>query len=108
MSEQTDRDALVEVIGGHLPQSRGAGRWPGCFSHPRIEDWTPDHLADVVLASDWLAQRDRRVAAEALREAAEAWHERQVGLHGGAEGYQRAKSARWWLNNRADRIEAGE
>lgn len=88
---------LAEVIGGHLPQGRGAGRWPGCFSHPRVEDWTPDHLANVILASDWFAARVAEAEARALREAADT--------------LAPTEASAWWvparfLRSRADQIGA--
>lgn len=52
--------------------------------------------ARAILASDWLAERDRRTAAKTLREAAEE----AVGMGQG--------QTRQWLRDRADRIESGE
>lgn len=62
------------------------------------------NMADV-LASDWLAEHDRQVAAKALREAAEL----VAPFSGIGMGMCPARSE-WsaWLNERADRIEADE
>jgi hypothetical protein len=62
--------------------------------------------ADAILPSDWLAERDRRVAAEALREAAEEFDVDAVRVNSSAwRGAYRNRAAR--LRDRADRIERG-
>ena len=59
-----------------------------------------DHVAAAILASEWLAQRDARVRAEALREAADASDQKVLG-----SPFSLA-SLGPWLRERADRIEA--
>jgi hypothetical protein len=76
----TDRETLVALLAG-------AGVWL---------DRCPE-IADTILASDWLADRDHESQAHGVREAAEAW----PGLAAaGGNVYV-------WLRDRADRIEAG-
>lgn len=65
----SDRDALAEVLAAHATVATGLGEWC-CKCDPTT--WRPSahrarHLADA--ASDWLAQRDRRVAAKTWDEA---------------------------------------
>lgn len=52
-------------------------------------------LADRILESDWLAQRDRRVAAQTLRDAADDY------MPNRGEG----GPVRLWLRDRADTTE---
>lgn len=69
-------------------------------------DMALDDIADAILASDWLAERDRRTAATAVREAAE-----QARSDCDAAGDDDPCSCRFvagWLDTRADRIERGE
>lgn len=42
--------------------------------------------------------------AEALEEAADAWYEHQMQIHGGSEGRRRAMGPRRWLRARAARL----
>lgn len=57
-------------------------------------------VAAAVLASSWLAERDARVQAEALRGAANEYGPAQITYMGSADGYVKV-----WLKHRADRIE---
>lgn len=75
-----------------------------------LVDGAVDELADAILASDWLADRDRRTAAKTLRRFADS-----RGVNVGDEdddywrGYRQAQ--RECLHdaiNTADRIERGE
>lgn len=122
MSEQADRDALAEVI------DRADDRWQHGIGSGGYDVDGPllgipiTALADAILASDWLAQRDRRVRAEALREAAgeaqcvKRLHEAGANSNGTTLGVQWAHQQRAadlaeveaWLCVRADRIERGE
>ena len=103
MSEQADRDALIEAVGAAIWQANNELTKPEYRHMPDAEARTYfAHAAmDAALASDWLAQRDRRVAAEALREAAMAvgdyWCDPAV-----------SDEVIDWLRERADRIERGE
>jgi len=65
----TDRDALAEVLAAHEAIGWVDGWTCACGIDVGLPPEHQVHLADAILASDWLAQRDRRVAAEALREA---------------------------------------
>ena len=102
MSEQADRDALGEALAAHPPVidlNDPPATLVGCACGWRLREGEThrDHVADALLLA--LAQRDRRVAAEVLREAAEDWE-------GGPTGD--APIPRWWLRERADRVERGE
>jgi hypothetical protein len=98
----SDRDALAEVLA-----EMEAVSWD-FFPAPRM---AIDDVADAVLASDWLAQRDRRVRADALREAADnstedggAWD--VLALYVSEAGHPYALDGiHRWLRERADRIE---
>ena len=69
---------------------------------------------DPAAAQDWLAEHDREVAAQALRDAAEAINHRDaetIRREAGAEvvnGPTRALDVIRWLRARADHIAAGE
>ena len=66
-------------------------------------DHTPDEFLDeatAVLESDWLKARDARVAAQALRAAADALRE-------AGEDAPGRLSITGWLRARADAIERG-
>ena len=88
----SDRDALAEVWAGHEMVVTYEGRLAGCVTCRACRvmgEWTGvdtlsavrEHDAHVLLASDWLAQRDRRVAAEALREYRSALAENDSALY---------------------------
>ena len=64
-------------------------------------DGTVDELAACILASPWLARRDARIRAEALRETADTWRGGQTHrpVDAPADGIER------WLRGLADRIE---
>ncbi|WP_436702432.1 hypothetical protein [Nocardioides sp. BYT-33-1] len=119
MAEQDDRDALSEVL-----------RCPGCGSvidpnrstcYPLKVDVTQPGYRylegiwgycrtlsrNVRLGEDWLAQRDRRVRAEALRETADEASWPNLGSEPGS-GHTSTYSVRRWLRERADWIEAGD
>jgi hypothetical protein len=77
VADQTDRDALAEVLAAHATVATGLGEWC-CKCDPTT--WRPSahrarHLADA--ASDWLAQRDRRMQAKAWTEGHAAGREYQ-------------------------------
>lgn len=122
MAEQDDRDSLAEVLrcpgcGSAIDPNRNTcyplkvdvtqpgyryleGIWGYCLTLSR----------DVRLGEDWLVQRDRRVAAEALRTFADT-----RGVQIGDEdddwwhGYRQAqRECLRDANKRADRIEAGD
>lgn len=112
MSEQADRDVLAEVLGEHSwdmtdeIKVNGVWTWVLCCECGDQPLLTEGHqrIADDTLASDWLAQRDRRVRAEALREAADC-------LPGEDRLPDRPTvriAVKRWLRERADRIERGE
>lgn len=95
MSEQADRDALAEVLASR--------------SHEPREPFPHEYLAaDLILDSDWLAQRDRRVRAEAWDEGYEAgrddelFDQRGLSTDSDAHEYPHANPYR------ADQIEAGD
>lgn len=84
--ERDERDEIAGVLGEHVLHEGDHG--PTCYRLGGIEScgWTPpddaweedfgaesaylQHVAAELLASDWLAERDRRTAAQALRDAA--------------------------------------
>ena len=69
MSEQADRDALFRAILNSLPIC-----CEECREDPDGAVWQDATTAtDAILASDWLAQRDRRVAVEAVEKIAREW-----------------------------------
>lgn len=88
MSGPSERDEIAEVIagidGGRLADATMRAH-DACL-----------RAADAILASDWLAERDRRTAAKALREAAE---DPTLGV------FPRIRA---WIRARADRIERDE
>lgn len=95
-----ERDALAEVLAGEDKPCRKAlaanpggcvGEYGWCLCRK---------TADAILASDWLAQRDRRVRAEVLREAAESADDRWCD--------EVVDEVSGWLREHADRIERGE
>lgn len=72
----SDRGDLGEVIyyaadaKRHVYVSTATGR-------PRFTDLMPGDLADEILASDWLAERDRRMKAEGWSEGhQDGWSDR--------------------------------
>lgn len=105
MSERADRDALVEVV-----RAQVYIRGPIRAGHAQAIVLTSAEalpVADAILASDWLAQRDRRVAAEALRRFADS---RGVNVGDEEDDYWRGyrQAQRECLHdavNTADRIE---
>lgn len=98
VAEQADRDALAEVLAGD-PRFQGP--------HLHWDIHTTRVIAEAALASDALAQRDRRVAAEALRKAADEASWPNLGSEPGS-GHTSTYSVRHWLRERADQIEAGD
>lgn len=72
----------------------------------RSTDGEPDAITlccdvDELLASDWLAKRDREKRADGVRAAAEEWP--------AGNGYRVSHDlVRDWLNGVAERMEAGE
>lgn len=95
MSDQeavADFADLLSLIGELEQQS---DEWPP------MRPATAHVAAEKVLASNWLAERDRRMKAEGVREAAEAWPTltRDMVSRG---------QVREWLTTRADRVEAEE
>lgn len=73
MTGPNERDEIAAVLAGHHEDHA----WiETCICEVSIPDDDPEgrfacHLADLILASDWLAERDRRTAAKAVREAAD-------------------------------------
>ena len=65
MSEPADRDALAEVLLSvdTTPAERAGMPFPAASY---LIEASAGDFADAILASDWLAQRDRRVAVEAV------------------------------------------
>ncbi|QSR25537.1 hypothetical protein CFH99_07865 [Nocardioides aromaticivorans] len=105
MTGPNERDEIAALLAAH----REDAAYPEtCICEVSIPDDAPEshfvgHLADLILASDWLAERDRRTAATALREAAEQASDPENAYVQTTNGYV----ARW-LRDRADRIERGE
>lgn len=65
--------------------------------------------ADAILASDWLAERDRRVRAEALRRAASLGVEAFIAKWWPLRHLRGLRAVdEKWLTRHADRIEAGQ
>lgn len=84
----SDRDELTREI--HREVCEGIGGGSDCWD-----------IASVILTSDWLADRDRKMKAEGVREAAESWPTLTRDMV--SRGQVRA-----WLTTRAERAEAGE
>lgn len=104
MSEQADQDALVEVLRDEIAGwTIGSGYYGTSIGTTDAND-IADHLIEHVLA-----QRDRRVAAEALREAADLGPVNFAMTHEAPKwrGYNHLVTTNW-LREHADRIEAGE
>lgn len=75
-----------------------------------LVDGAVDELAAELLASDWLADRDRRTAATAVREAADEQERLAHGpraLGSKSVAFKRLLFASW-LRDRADRIESDQ
>lgn len=113
MSEQADRDALAEVIAGHREDYSEHCCYchNGCGCGWDLKDDSANsagygqHAADAILASDWLAQRDRRMRAECLRDQADRIDRaHQQADEDGCTCYVVAG----YLRASAARIEAGE
>lgn len=118
MSGPRSRDEIAVVVGEHrihVATGRCACGWTLMPSWLAIKSGlSPDaqmttHLADAILASDWLAERDRRTAAKTLREAADIGPINFAMTHEAPKwrGYNHLVTTRW-LRDRADRIERGE
>lgn len=108
-----ERDALAEVVMAQV-YIRGPIR-AGHAEALVLTSVEALPVADAILASDWLAQRDRRVAAEALREAAEGFALSHLDgiVDMTASEFRQGAVAAWdgarkSLLGDADRIEAGE
>lgn len=99
MSGPSERDEIAEVIagidGGRLADATMRAH-DACL-----------RAADRILASDWLAERDRRTAAKTLREAADLGPINFAMTHEEPKwrGYNHLVTTQW-LRDRADRIEA--
>lgn len=108
----SDQDALGDVILGRICNVSNLPDWMRAPALGRSMRPLANLIAGAVLASDWLAQRDLRVRAEALREAADevtedggAWD--VLALYVDEAGHPYAlEGIRRWLRERADRIEA--
>lgn len=99
MSGPNERDEIAEaldvlIVDAAFP-SRGPGAWPSA-----------SRITDAILASDWLAERDRRTAAKTLREAAE--QARSIGHHWSGAPALAFFALAGDLRDRADRIERDE
>lgn len=125
MSEQADRDelaealaddALIEAVGAAIWQANNELTKPEYRHMPDAEARTyfARAVVDAILASDWPAQRDRRVAAGVLREAAEEAHREaryiaERTMRGQRpDPLERVTLLESVLRERADRIEAGD
>lgn len=121
MSGPSERDEIAAVLGEHswdmTDEVKVNGVWTlvlccECGDQPRLTEGH-QHIADAILASDWLAERDRRTAATAVRamgarfrnEGRETWGA-DVGWT--TTGSKVAGLAASWCDEEADRIERGE
>lgn len=109
MTMPNERQEIAAIVGAdgwycgeheHLPEM---GECEDC-------DDSRLHTADSILASDWLAERDRRTAAGALREAAVVILRRTLIANDGAWDARRPTAREIHaevLRDLADRIEKG-
>lgn len=90
--QERDVKALREVVAGHFVMWRNlndlagpSGEWfCECGLQFGFSDNAIDHQTSAVLASDWLAERDARIKAEALAPflaLAESWECEPPGQH---------------------------
>ena len=96
----TDTTALQERIAEELyydrhPEGRHRGEWPAAVYPDDVYEYRD--LAAAVLPI--IAAEVRRGQAEALRDAADAWHAEHEGTRPGPYN---------WMWDRADRIETGD
>lgn len=106
-ARSNERDEIAAVLAKVI--DRRTGR------HMGVDSWTEAgrECADAIIASDWLAERDRRTAATAVREAAEEIGEgdgisRFIGMDPLPAAVRAEKRAQAWLRDRARRIEADQ
>jgi hypothetical protein len=100
-------DDDVTALARHLYDDAGFHAADSWATETSIRRGHYEALAEAVVRSPWLAQRDARIRAEALRDAADDASR----IHCGYPTNPHARSVNAigrWLRARADHIEAGE
>lgn len=71
MSGPSERDEIAGVLDVHEWQRTSLDGTQECGCGDQGKRDHNSHVADAIIASDWLAERDRRTAAAGVREVAE-------------------------------------
>lgn len=114
MADQTDRNTLSDAILGRICNVSNLPKWMQVAALGQSMRPLANAIVDAILASTWLADHDRQVAAEAVEKVAREW---QCGgwtiltappPAGSIPALALGQRVTNWLRGRADQTEGGD
>lgn len=112
MADQTDRNTLSDAILGRICNVSNLPKWMQVAALGQSMRPLANAIVDAILASTWLADHDRQVAAKTLRDAAAACRrmadQAEIDAGGKLDRWDAFTEAEDWMTTNADQIEGDD